>query len=155
MMSGGKNNGTRKAKILVVEDQAPVAMMMIYLLNHVGCETETAWNGEKALQMVQAENFDLITLDVDMPGMNGYEICRRLKKDLRLRQTPVVFVSGRACDEDRQHALELGAVDYIIKPFEATDFIFRIVSHAKAKLLRSDVPDEKANTDAQSLCNTP
>jgi DNA-binding response OmpR family regulator len=124
---------TNRIKILIVEDEMPVAMMMAYLLNRVGCEVETACNAKKGLQLARSGNFDLITLDVDLPGMNGFEICRRLKEDSRLCQTPIFFVSSRPFEEGVQHGLRLGAADYIIKPFEVTDFIFRIISHAKPK----------------------
>jgi DNA-binding response OmpR family regulator len=131
---------TDRIKILIVEDEIPVAMMMAYLLNQVGCEVETACNAKKGLQLARCGNFDLIALDVDLLGMNGFEICRRLKDNSRLYQTPIVFVSGRPCEEDVQHGLRLGAADYIIKPFEVTDFIFRIISHAKPKADFDTVP---------------
>jgi DNA-binding response OmpR family regulator len=120
-----------KVKILIIEDEPGVSMMMVHLLTRAGCEVATAWDATKGIQLAQNGEFDLITLDVDLPGMNGFEICRRLKEDARLRHTPVVFVSGRPCEADVRHGLELGAADYIIKPFDVTDFIFRIVSHAK------------------------
>jgi CheY-like chemotaxis protein len=131
---------TGKAKILVVEDQTSVAMMMVYLLNRAGCEVEAAWNAEKALQLTQNDGFDLITLDVNMPGMNGFELCRRLKQNPQLRGTPVVFVSGQLGAEEVRRAFELGAVDCIEKPFEATDFICRIISHAKPNRNFDTVP---------------
>jgi DNA-binding response OmpR family regulator len=131
---------TDRAKILIVEDEMPVAMMMAYLLNRVGCEVKTACSAKKGLQLAQSGNFDLITLDVDLPGINGFEICRRLNENSRLCQTPIIFISGRPCEEDVQHGLRLGAADYIIKPFEVTDFIFRIISHAKPKADFDTVP---------------
>src|ERR1035437_4956573 len=121
-----------KAKILVVEDEMPVAMMMTFLLTRAGCDVAAAWNAEKALQFAQNGGFDLITLDVNMPGMNGFELCRPLKQNPRLRETPVVFVSGQLDEGEVQRALELGAVDCIEKPFEVTDFIYRIISHARS-----------------------
>jgi DNA-binding response OmpR family regulator len=130
-MNGDQNNGTPKAKILIVEDETSVAMMMVFLLSRAGCEVQAACNAEKAMRLAQDDNFDLITLDVDLPGMNGFEICRRLKEDARLRQTPIVFISGRPGEEDVRRGLELGAVDYIIKPFDVADFIFRITSRAR------------------------
>ena len=138
-----------RLKILVVDDETAVTMMMGYLLHRVGCEMEAAWNGEQALRLAQAGNFDLITLDITLPGMDGFEICRRLKSDPRLRHTPIVFVSGRIYEDDRQRAFDLGAVDYIVKPFEATDFIFRIISHAKAK----ERPASASATEAE--CHEP
>jgi CheY-like chemotaxis protein len=131
---------TGKAKILVVEDQTSVAMMMVFLLTRAGCDVAAAWNAEKALQLAQAGVFDLITLDVSLPGMNGFELCRRLKQNPRLRETPVVFVSGQLGEEEVQRALKLGAVDCIEKPFEPTDFIFRIISHAKPNRSFDTVP---------------
>jgi DNA-binding response OmpR family regulator len=81
--------------------------------------------------LVQAHRFDLITLDIDMPGQNGFEVCRQLKQDPRWQHIPVVFVSGRHSEDDSRRGFELGAADYITKPFEATDFIFRVVSCAR------------------------
>ena len=109
----------------------PVAMMMVYLLNRVGCETEVAGTGQKAMQMAETGNFDLITLDVDLPDGNGFEICSRLKQNTRLCDTPIVFVSGRPCEQDVRRGLESGAVDYITKPFDALDFAPRLLSHIR------------------------
>jgi CheY-like chemotaxis protein len=120
-----------KAKILVVKDQTSVAMMMVFLLTRAGCDVAAAWNAEKALQLAQAGGFDLIALDVSLPGMNGFELCRRLKQNPRLRETPVVFVSGQLDEGEGQRARELGAVDCIKKPFEAINFASRILSHVK------------------------
>ena len=120
-----------KAKILVVDDEASVALMIVFLLTRAGCDVETAWNTEKALRLAQTEKFDLITLDVNIPGTSGFEIYQRLKEIPHLKNTPVIFVSGGASEGDQQRAIELGAVDFISKPFEVTDFIFRIFSHIK------------------------
>ena len=141
-----------KARILVVDDEASVALMIVFLLTRAGCEVETAWNIEKALRLAETEKFDLITLDVNIPGTSGFIIYELLRQIPHLKNTPVIFVSGGASEEDQQRAFALGAVDFIIKPFEATDFIYRIISHAKAKSRPSDVPDE--DTDTKSLCNT-
>ena len=124
-------NLSAKIKVLIVEDDTPLAMMMISLLTQVGCETEVATTGKKAMQYAEEWNFDLITLDVDLPDTSGFKICSRLKENPRLRDTPVVFISGRPHPEDRQRAFELGAVDYITKPFAAMDFGSRILSHIK------------------------
>ena len=123
---------SEKTKILVVEDDSAVATMMADLLAHTGCNAQTAWNAENALRLAHDGNFSLITLDIDLPGADGYEICRRLKEDPRLCQTPVVFVTGRSKEEDQQRAFESGAVDYIAKPFDALNFASRILSHVKA-----------------------
>jgi DNA-binding response OmpR family regulator len=117
-------------KILVVEDETPVAMMMAFILSRAGCEVETATNAEQAVRLVQAADFDLITLDIDLPGGSGFEIFARFKNLPNWQNPPVVFVSGRPYDEDQQRARELGAVDFINKPFELEDFVSRILGHA-------------------------
>ena len=118
-----------KPKILIVEDETAVAMMMVFLLERAGCKTEVATTGKRGMALAQENKFDLITLDVDLPDINGFEICSELKQRHYSRHTPVVFVSGRPCEQDVQHGLELGAVDYIAKPFGASDFISRILAH--------------------------
>ena len=86
------------------------------------------------MQMAEAGNFDLITLDVDLPDGDGFKICSRLKENPRLCDTPIVFVSGRSSLEDQQHGLDSGAIDYITKPFETSEFAPRILSHIKPAL---------------------
>ena len=127
-------------KILVVDDETPVAMMMVFLLSRAGFDAQAAMSAEKALRLAQTQVFDLITLDVSMPGCNGFELLRRLRRIPHLQQPIVIFVSGNATIEDQQRALDLGAVDYIHKPFEPTDFIFRIKSHASPKNNSAPVP---------------
>jgi DNA-binding response OmpR family regulator len=127
-------------KILVVDDETPVAMMMVFLLTRAGFDAQAALSAEKALRLAQTQPFDLITLDISMPGCNGFELLRRLRRIPHLQQAVIIFVSGNATIEDLQRALDLGAVDYILKPFEPTDFIFRIKSHASPKNNFAPVP---------------
>jgi DNA-binding response OmpR family regulator len=132
-MSDAQNHKMPRVRILIVEDDTSVAMMIAYLLDRAGCDAQTAGNAEKALRLVENENFDLITLDVDLPVTSGFDICRRLKENIRLCDTPIVFISGRNCEADVRHGLNLGAVDYIAKPFETFEFAPRLLSHIKAK----------------------
>lgn len=118
----------RKAKILIVEDEAPVAVTMSFLLTRAGCETEMASTRDEAIQMAQGSRFDLITLDVSMPNCSGFDLCAEIKQDPCLRHIPVVFVSGRSSLEDQQRGLDAGAADYITKPF-GTEFVPRLLSH--------------------------
>lgn len=120
-----------KIRILLIEDEPGVSMMMVHVLTRAGCEVAAAWKGAKGMALAQAGDFDLITLAVDLPGLNGFEFCRWLKKDVRLRHTPVVLVSGRSSQADARRGTELGAADYITKPFDPTDFVFRIISHTR------------------------
>lgn len=129
-----------KLKILVVEDEMPVALMLIFLLTRVGYDVTTAPTGKKGLELATSYKFDLITLDVDLPDIKGFEICRELKQRHISHRTPIIFVTGRPHEEDRQLAFELGAVDYIEKPFEMSDFIFRIATHARKSQSHETAP---------------
>jgi DNA-binding response OmpR family regulator len=121
-----------KSKILVIENDVPFAMLVIELLRD-DCEVEVATTAKKGMQMAEAGNFDLITLDVDLPDGNGFKLCSRLKQHSRSCDTPIIFVSGRCTLEDQQRGLDVGAADYIIKPFETFEFVTRLLSHIKAK----------------------
>jgi putative two-component system response regulator len=136
MMNETPGRETAKLRILI-EDDTSVAMMMACLLTRAKCEVAVAPTAERGVQLAETGNFDLITLDVDlpMPGpndfLNGFEVCRWLKANARLRHTPVVFVSARPSERDVRHGLELGAADYITKPFEAFKFVPRLLSHVR------------------------
>ena len=119
---------TDKTKILVIEDEPGVAMMMAYLLTWAGCEVQTVWNAERGMKLAQTREFDLIALDMSMPG--GFGICDSLKEN-PFFQTPIVFVSSRFCEDDVQRGRDLGVADFIQKPFEASDFVSRLLSHAR------------------------
>lgn len=142
-----------KAEILIVEDDVSVAMTMRFLLEIAGCRAEIADTRAKAIQMAQTRHFDLITLDVCMPDANGFTLCGELKQNPCLKNTPIVFVSGRCSLEDQQRGLDLGAVDYITKPFETFEFAPRLLLHIKTSGA-SDVPDEIADADTKSFCNS-
>jgi DNA-binding response OmpR family regulator len=118
-------------KILIIEDDTPVSMMIAYLLTRAQCEVAFASTAKKGMQLAEGGNFDLITLDVDLPDGDGFNLCSRLKEHSRLCNTPVVFVSGRSSLEDQQHGLDVGAADYITKPFETLEFAPRLLSHVK------------------------
>jgi DNA-binding response OmpR family regulator len=117
-----------KAKILVVDDQMAVAAMIRFLLTRAGCETQGALDAKTALRLTQTQVFDLITLNMDMPG--GFEICSSLKEN-PFFQTPIVCVSARFCEDDIQRGRDLGVADFIQKPFGVSDFVSRLLSHAR------------------------
>jgi len=144
---------TGKAKILIVEDEASVAMTMRFLLGLAGCEAEIAATRAEAIQMAQSGSFDLITLDINLQGANGYEVCRELKENSHLRDTPIVFVSGNCCLEDQQRGLDAGAVDYITKPFATSEFGPRLLSHIKSSRILN-VPNEITDADTEGLRNS-
>lgn len=122
---------TQRVRILVVEDQPEVLNLMVMILARAGCDVAGAQTGTEGLRLAENGKFDLITLDVDLPETSGFEICSRLKQHPQLRQTPIVFVSGRFADEDVRRGREVGATDYITKPFNVLTFVSRLLSHIK------------------------
>lgn len=121
----------KKRKILIVEDEIALACLMIAALTRAGCDVEAACTGKKAMKIAAENRFDLITLDIKLPDVSGFELCSELKQRHISRNTPIIFVSGSHSPEDMAEGRKLGAVDYIAKPFEITDFVYRIVRHAK------------------------
>ena len=89
--------------------------------------------GEEALTRLTTENYDLVLLDITLPGMSGLELCRQLKADPRLKWIPVIFVSGQNSPENKQEAEELGAVDFIEKPVTLLRFLSRVMGQLKLK----------------------
>ena len=120
----------KRKRILVIEDQPEVLEVMVVALAHAGFEVEGAADGNEGVRLAESGRFDLISTDVDLPGMNGFEICARLKRNSALRHTPIIFVSGRTAEADLQRGRELGAADYVAKPFDLLALVARLLSHA-------------------------
>jgi DNA-binding response OmpR family regulator len=122
---------TAEWKVLVVEDKIPVAMMMVAALTHAGLDVTTACNGRKGLELSTTRKFDLITLEVDLPDISGFAICSELKQRHISHNTPIIFISERLGESDRRCGLELGAADFIAKPFGGEEFVRCLLSHIK------------------------
>jgi CheY-like chemotaxis protein len=105
------------AKILIAEDERDIRELVTFTLQYGGHNVVAATNGEEALEAAQRELPDLILLDVRMPRMTGYEVCRRVKADPTLRHIPVVFLSAKGQELEVETGLEAGAAEYILKPF--------------------------------------
>ena len=120
---------TNKPRILVVEDEPAVAGLMTFLLTREGYDVQTAFTGGAGMELAITRKFALILSDINLPGMNGFDLCRELKQRHLSRLTPIILLSGNDHEERRVKALELGAVDFIAKPFDVAEFISRIRSH--------------------------
>lgn len=128
---------SEKIKILVVEDDTAVAMMVTYLLSQAGFDVEPATTGRKGLELATTRKFDLILSDVDLgePELTGFDICQELKQRHISYRTPIILLSGNGTEERRAKAFEIGAADFIEKPFKASDFVSRIFSLVKETAL--------------------
>jgi putative two-component system response regulator len=117
-----------RASVLVVDDTPENIDILVETLKH-GYQLRAATNGERALEIVQRTPPDLILLDIMMPGIDGFEVCRRLKADITTRHIPVIFITAKIGIEDELRGLELGAVDYITKPISPPVVQARVRTH--------------------------
>ena len=105
----------KKIQVLVVDDSLTSRIVERNLLEPAGYEVDLAENAAEALEKVEKKDYDIFLVDIEMPGMDGFELTRRLKAEPKTRRTPVVIVSTRSAEEDKRKGIEAGAQGYIIK----------------------------------------
>ena len=133
---------SRITNTILVVDDAPENIDLLDSVLSQEYTIKAALNGEKALKIAGSENPpDIILLDIEMPGMDGYEVCRRLKADPQTRDIPIIFVTAKSDESDETKGLEIGAVDYITKPFSPPIVQARVKTHLALKMMRQRVED--------------
>lgn len=113
-------------KIVLAEDELQIARLIEFKLKKEGYQVTCKENGEEALKAIREEKPDLILLDVMMPVMDGYEVLRQVKEDENLKNIPVVMLTARAQERDVVKGIDLGAEDYITKPFHPAELLARV-----------------------------
>ena len=126
-------------KILAVDDQPENLGLLNRVLEMAQFDVRAATSGQAALQAARADLPDLILMDISMPGMDGFEVCKKLKADTKTKDVPVVFLTGRSDTEHLVKGFELGAVDYITKPFNNSELLHRINTHLELSHLRKNL----------------
>jgi len=140
---------TEKPTILVVDDTPDNLVLMSNLLKN-DYKVKVANGGEKALKVAQAETLpDLILLDIMMPEVDGYEVCRQLKLDSRTKDIPVIFLTAKSDVKDETYGLELGAADYITKPISPPIVLARIKTHLSIKAVQDFLRDKNDFLESQ------
>lgn len=146
---------TRKLRILVVEDETAIRNGLVDVFIFHGYEVESTADGREGLDLALTGTFDLVLLDIMLPGLNGYEICEGIRR--ADRDQPIIMLTAKTSDEDIIQGLSLGADDYVAKPFSVAQLVLR----AQAVLRRSRAGLEMASTiylsgeteiDTQNLC---
>jgi len=132
------------ARILVVDDEPSITEFVSYNLKKEGYDVAVAENGDEALELAAAHPFDLVVLDVMLPGMDGYEVCRRLRQ---VSSVPVLFLSARDTELDKVVGLEIGGDDYLAKPFGVRELSARV----KALLRRAQPGSRESASSAEEI----
>jgi len=128
-----------KENILIVEDDKHISKLIKYNLEKSGYFCITSVSGEEALEILDKERIDLIILDIMLPEMDGFEVCRRIKEESKFKNIPIVMLTAKGEEVDRIVGFELGADDYIVKPFSPRELVLRI----KAILRRGKTEDTR------------
>jgi diguanylate cyclase (GGDEF)-like protein len=149
-------SGAPRSTILIVDDDKGIARMIQVLLEYSGFSTLVSHSGVEALRCLRDHPVDLVLLDVMMPDMDGYEVCRHLKAEEEWRHTPVVMLTARAAPRDKVLGLEVGADDYVTKPFNSEELIARIkvllrIQGMRQELLRRNQELQALNAVGQAV----
>ncbi len=129
------------ASILVVDDTPANLQVLVGMLKEHGHRVRPVLEGRLALRAAKAEVPDLVLLDINMPDMNGFEVCEQLKADPKLADTPVIFISGNTETVDKVRAFSVGGVDYVTKPFQMAEVEARVATHLELRRKRRELQE--------------
>lgn len=143
-----KNGAGYVANILIVDDTAANLQVLACMLKDRGYKVRPVPDGKLALQAAQRDPPDLILLDINMPEMNGYEVCEHLKADVKLKRIPVIFISALNEHFDKLKAFTVGGVDYLTKPFQIEELHARVTTHLNLHRLQTELENSNAHLEA-------
>jgi DNA-binding response OmpR family regulator len=130
------NASQPRARVLVVDDEADLVRILQFGLQAIGYQVETASDGQEALKKARETKPDIILLDLMLPKLDGYKVCRLLKFDERYRRIPIIILSARTQEGDQTLALEMGANLFITKPYEFAEILGHIEALMKSPTMR-------------------
>src|SRR5262245_18812347 len=140
----------REANVMVVDDTADNLRLLIYLLGSQGYRVRPATSGQIALTAIQKEIPDLILLDVMMPDMDGFTVCRAIKANEQTKDVPIIFLTALDTVTDKVKAFTEGGVDYITKPFQIEEVLIRIKTHLTLRNLQRDLEEQNEQLQAEN-----
>jgi len=144
----------KTADIVIVDDNPDNLRILSSVLKKGGYQVRPVNSGERALSVIDAKIPDLVLLDVMMPGINGFEVCRRLKASMQTRSLPVVFISALDSLQDKVKGFETGGVDYIPKPFQEEEVLARVGTHVKMARLKKELVLRNDRLEEEQKRNT-
>ncbi len=144
-----RTDHSSRGEVLIIEDTPASLQLLTDLLTQAGYVARRAQDGKMGLLSAQAQPPELILLDVRMPDIDGYEVCRRLKSDPRTHDVPVIFLSALRETEDKVLAFQLGAVDYISKPYQSAEVLARVGTHVELRRLQARLEELVQERTAQ------
>ncbi|MCF6271202.1 MAG: response regulator transcription factor [Melioribacteraceae bacterium] len=121
-----------KTKILIVDDEKDIVEFIQYNLEQEGFQVIKAYNGKEAIERIK-EKPDLVVLDVMMPGLDGYEVCKKIRTKEKYKNIPILFLTAKISEQDEVHGLDIGADDYIAKPVSIKKLIARVKSNLRQR----------------------
>lgn len=133
--------------ILVVDDKPANVLLLVRILTDQGYNTRQVVSGILALQAAREDPPDLILLDIDMPEMNGFQVCEQLKADMALKDIPVIFISALNNTIDKVKAFHVGGVDYVTKPFQLPEIRSRVEAHLRIRYLQRQLSAQNENLE--------
>jgi two-component system alkaline phosphatase synthesis response regulator PhoP len=128
-------------RILFVEDEEPIAQLIAYNVRNAGFDVTASGDGEEALALARSHPYDLVILDVMLPGMDGFAVCRELRKE---RDIPILMLTARGEEIDRIRGFDLGADDYVTKPFSPTELVQRVKAILRRIKRGPDSPESES-----------
>jgi phosphate regulon transcriptional regulator PhoB len=129
------------ATVLVIDDEKDLVELVRYNLEQAGYDVIAAADGKAGLEVARKHLPDLVVLDWMMPGMDGLEVCRQLRADARTARLPLIMLTAKASEADRVVGLELGADDYLVKPFSPRELVARVKAHLRRRVQETAPPD--------------
>ncbi len=138
-----------KEKILSIEDDPSTLRLVSYTLQHEGYEVITATNGLEGLRKAREAAPDLIILDVMLPGIDGFELCHRLRAEPKIGRIPILMFSAKYQEADKNTGVNVGADDYLLKPAYPSEIIKRV----RALLAKPKQPEDKTSREMETNCN--
>lgn len=144
-------NNRKSSNILIIEDDDLVARTIDRSLRMNGFKTSLAGNGDEGLRLARKLSPDLVILDVIMPGVDGYEVCRAMRRDARLAAVPILFLTAKIKDEDRINGFLAGADDYLTKPFNLDELLLRVRAILRRTLPPQNLPAQASHTSEMKI----